>query len=337
MKPTSPEAGPALDRRYLAPDHPALAWDGLAALSGRGGWWQPWRITPDRLATALSPDLLDRAATPAGARLRLRTDAPDLTLRIAVGERGAGPLDVLVDDIPSLRLPVAPGVHDLRVPLPGRPARVELWLPQRGTLRLGHLSLPDRALLAPDPLPPSAAAWIAYGGRLTQRATAAGPAGTWPARVARRQAWRLTNLGFADAARLDLAVARALRSAPADLITLELAETVRELDRPGPALCGFVETLRDAHPRVPLAVLVPARGGGRAVEEAVTLLCRLGDRRLHLLDLPDPLPGGDEADDDADVRLAARTGPELARILADSAATSGPSAALPRAGHAEPA
>ncbi|MGW3950981.1 hypothetical protein ACWEKM_08485 [Streptomyces sp. NPDC004752] len=89
---------------------------------------------------------------------------------------------------------------------------------------------------------------------------------------------------------------------------------------------------------MPLAVLVPARGGGGAVDEAVTLLRRLGDRHLHLLDLPDPLPGGDAAGDGTNAPLAARTGPELARILAESvAATSGPSAAPPRAGHAEPA
>ncbi|MFD4872475.1 SGNH/GDSL hydrolase family protein [Streptomyces sp. NPDC058420] len=334
----SREVGPALDRRFLAPDHPDLAWDGLAALSRRDGWWQPWRITPDRLATALSPALLDRAAVPAGARLRLRTDARELTLRIAVGQRGAGPFDVLVDDAPAVRLPVAPGVHDLCVPLPGRPARVEVWLPQRGSVRLGHLSLPDGAVLTPDPPPPGSPAWIAYGGRLTQRATEAGPGGAWPALVARRQGWRLTNLGFAHEARLDLAVARALRSASADLITLELAETVRQLGRPGSALCGFVETVRDAHPRVPLAVLVPARCAGGAVDEAVTLLHRLGDRRLHLLDLPDPLSGGDGASDGVDASLAAWAGPELTRILAESvAATSGPSAAPPRAGHAEPA
>ncbi|MGW3950980.1 hypothetical protein ACWEKM_08480 [Streptomyces sp. NPDC004752] len=134
MKPMSPEAGPALDRRFLAPDHSTLAWDGLAALSGRGGWWEPWRITPDRPATALSPALLDRAATPAGARLRLRTDAEELTLRIAVG--GAAPVrSTSSSTMLPVRLPVTPGVHDLRVPLPGRPVRVEMRLPQARVLR----------------------------------------------------------------------------------------------------------------------------------------------------------------------------------------------------------
>ncbi len=89
---------------------------------------------------------------------------------------------------------------------------------------------------------------------------------------------------------------------------------------------------------MPLVVLVPARCSGGAVDEAVTLLRRLGDRRLHLLDLPDPLSGGEEASDGMDASLAGWASPELARILAESVtATSGPSAAPPRAGHAEPA
>ncbi|MFZ4270938.1 hypothetical protein ACOZFM_07890 [Streptomyces arboris] len=96
-----------------------------------------------------------------------------------------------------------------------------------------------------------------------------------------------------------------VRDTPTDLITLELGInayirggfTARTW---GPAVCGFVETVRDGHPDTPVVVLTSLAASGReqavneagmtlvetraATAEAVRVLQRLGDRALHLVD-----------------------------------------------------
>lgn len=289
----------------LAPDDPRLSWDGIGGWSGDSGRRLPLRMPVERLATAMSANFSRIALTTAGVRFAVRTDAAELTLDME-NDPGGSPLDVRVDGTLVHRWTGGPGRQRVTFPLPAGgpdPAEVEVWLPHLGITRIGAVSFRGhRSLRAAERSGPR---WIAYGSSLTQCMYAAGPSETWPALVAAGRGWRLRNLGFAGEAYLDPVVARAVRDAPADVITLELginayirgAFTERSW---GPAVCGLIDTIRDGHPDTPVAVLTPLSSPDREkavnsagltledtraiTEEAVRVLQRLGDRALHPVD-----------------------------------------------------
>ncbi|MEV0398345.1 SGNH/GDSL hydrolase family protein [Polymorphospora rubra] len=147
--------------------------------------------------------------------------------------------------------------------------------------------------------------WVTYGSSITQCHAAAGPSETWPALVARRLRWDLTRLGFSGECHLDPITARAIAERPADLISLCLGINVYGRGSFGPRtlagqVSGFVQTIRGAHPSVPIVVISPIISPSRetlpnpaemtledvreAVTGAVTTLRRHGDARLHLVE-----------------------------------------------------
>jgi hypothetical protein len=72
----------------------------------------------------------------------------------------------------------------------------------------------------------------------------------------------LTDLAFAGQCMLDPFVARTIRDLPADLISIKAGinvvngDTMRERTF-GPALHGFLDTIRDGHPTTPLVLVSP--------------------------------------------------------------------------------
>lgn len=294
----------ARDTEWLAPDDPRLSWDGVAESELLPGGWLPRRISRRRLATTLSPDFTRLAAMPAGIRCGVRTDAHTLVLRLSV-EGDSAPVDVLVDGTLALRAAVE-GTRELAVPLgppTDTPRDVEVWLPHLGYVLVGEVGLQGHTALAP--LERTGPRWVTYGSSLTHSVFAAGPSETWSALVARESGWRLHNLGFSGQAHLDPVVARTIRALPADLISLELGINVHIKGTFSerswtPAVCGFVETVRDGHPDLPIVVITPLSSPERedtentagltlaqiraATAEAVRVLECLGDRNLHTLD-----------------------------------------------------
>ncbi|MFF8958293.1 GDSL-type esterase/lipase family protein [Streptomyces sp. NPDC014894] len=296
---------PAAAAERLAPDDPRLSFDGVGGWSRGPAGALPLRMPLERLATAMSPGLDRVARTAAGIRFAVRTDAARITLETETDPGGA-PLDIRVDGVLVHRWSGGPGPQRVDFPLPPAaraPAEVEVWLPHLGVTRLVAVAFHGhRTLAAVERTGPR---WAAYGSSLTQCVFASGPSETWPAIVAAGRGWRLRNLGFAGEAYLDPVVARTLRDAPAELISLELginayirgAFTARTW---GSAVCGFVDTVRDGHPDTPVAVITPLSSPDREqslntagltlrdaralTEEAVRVLQRLGDRALHLVD-----------------------------------------------------
>ncbi len=72
----------------------------------------------------------------------------------------------------------------------------------------------------------------------------------------------LINLGFSGSALLDPFTARALRDTPADLISVKLGINLVNTDLMrlrafGPAVHGFLDTVREGHPDTPLLVVSP--------------------------------------------------------------------------------
>ena len=101
-----------------------------------------------------------------------------------------------------------------------------------------------------------------HGSSISHGSNAVRPTGTWPAVAARLGGVDLVNLGFGGGAVLDPFVARTMRDTPADLLSLKVGINIvgGDLMRRrvlGPAVHGFLDTLREGHPSTPLLVVTP--------------------------------------------------------------------------------
>ncbi|MBC9718464.1 GDSL family lipase [Streptomyces sp. TRM66268-LWL] len=104
--------------------------------------------------------------------------------------------------------------------------------------------------------------WLVYGDSISEGWTTSRPHLAWPARAGRALGLDAVNLGYAGAARGELASAQQLASLPADLITLAFgtncwsrtpssAELLHETTR------AFLGLVRATHPDVPVLVVSP--------------------------------------------------------------------------------
>ncbi|PZG46294.1 lipase [Spongiactinospora gelatinilytica] len=223
------------------------------------------------------------APRPAGVRLVFRTDADAIELDVHVTRfRNAYfppppvAFDLVVDGEQVISAPaergdlcsVAAGAvvekiegtpETIRFDGLGRGWKdVELWLPQASVVELRALRVDGDA--APGVLP--GRRWIHYGSSISHCAEAYGPTRTWPAHVARKAGLDLLCLAFSGCCQLDPFVARTIRDEPADLISLKVGINVLNLDTMkirtfGPALHGFLDTVREGHPDTPLLVVSP--------------------------------------------------------------------------------
>ena len=223
---------------------------------------------------------------PSGVRLALRTRATVLELdtlptkRVYVGvpPRPDGVYDLLVDGRPAGRgtvvggntltidmttgaAAVEPGeVGTLRfADLPEGTKDIEIWLPHNETTELVALRTDAPVEPAPDP---GRRVWLHHGSSISHGSDAASPTTTWPALAASLGGVELINLGLGGSALLDPFTARAMRDTPADLISVKIGINVVNADLMrlrafGPAVHGFLDTVREGHPTAPLLVVSP--------------------------------------------------------------------------------
>lgn len=137
---------------------------------------------------------------------------------------------------------------------------IEIWLPQA--------EITELVALRTDAPVGEAASTTAAGCGCTTAVRSATVRGT-PVRpgrgkpvAARAGGVELINLGFGGNALLDPFTARAMRDTPADLISVKIGINLVNTDLMrlrafGPAVHGFLDTLREGHPSVPLLVVSP--------------------------------------------------------------------------------
>lgn len=143
--------------------------------------------------------------------------------------------------------------------LPDGDKDVEIWLPHNETTELIALRTDAPVEPARDP---GRRVWLHHGSSISHGSDAASPTGIWPALAASLGGVELINLGLAGSALLDPFTARALRDAPADLISVKIGINLVNADLMrlrafGPAVHGFLDTIRDGHPTTPLLVVSP--------------------------------------------------------------------------------
>lgn len=217
--------------------------------------------------------------------------------------------------------------------LPPGEKRIEVWLPHATAVHLLELRV-DGAVSAPLP---TGRRWVHYGSSISHCLEATEPTGVWPVVAARLAGVDLQSFAFAGQCQLDPFAARMIAAQPADLISLKLginivnADSMRERTFV-PAVNGFLDTIRQAHPDVPIALITPItcpvaedHPGPTATDESgqcsvverppalavgaltlrrireleaeiVTARRAAGDERLHLMHGPDLFGPDDVAD-----------------------------------------
>ncbi|MEU9984194.1 GDSL-type esterase/lipase family protein [Streptomyces sp. NPDC050856] len=246
----------------------------------------PHRLPARARAQCADGQLAMAEAQPSGVRLVFRTRATAVeldALRTKNAYRGAPPrpdgvYDLLVDGRPAGQGSV-PGGNVLLVDmvtgtaetqpgpvgtvrfsgLPGRVKDIEIWLPHNEITQLVAL----RTDAPVEPVPDTGnKKWLHHGSSISHGSDAASPSTTWPALAARLGGVELTNLGLGGSALLDPFTARALRDTDADLISVKIGINLVNTDLMrlrafGPAVHGFLDTIREGHPTTPLLVVSP--------------------------------------------------------------------------------
>ncbi|MEU0007319.1 SGNH/GDSL hydrolase family protein [Streptomyces sp. NPDC006314] len=305
----------------------------------------PHRLPARARAQCADPQLALAESQPSGVRLAFRTRATAVELdtlptkRVYVGAppRPDGLYELLVDGRPAgsatvtggntLTIDMTTGAAEHRpgpvgtlrfTGLPDAAKDVEIWLPHNETTELVALRtdapvepVPDRGLKV----------WLHHGSSISHGSDAASPTTTWPARAASLGGVELINLGLSGGALLDPFTARALRDTPADLISVKpginLVNTdLMRLRAFGPAVHGFLDTVREGHPDTPLLVVSPILCPLHEDTPGPTLpdLAALSEGRLRFR------AAGDPADKAAGKLTLGVIREELCRIVRERAA-----------------
>lgn len=246
----------------------------------------PHRLPAWARAQNDDPMLAMAETQPSGVRLTFRTSADDIELEtlptkrayIGMPARPDGVYDLCIDGRlerqvrafggKMLRIDMAGGTSTLEpgapqvlrfADLPAGDKRVEIWLPHDETTEL--IALRSNAPVHPVTRG-ERPVWLHHGSSISQGSNAASPTGIWPVVAAGLAGVELVNLGFGGSAVLDPFVARTIRDMPAAMISLKIGinlvnSDVMRLRAFGPAIHGFLDTIREGHPETPLFVISP--------------------------------------------------------------------------------
>ncbi|MCW4457202.1 SGNH/GDSL hydrolase family protein [Microbacterium sp. MPKO10] len=244
---------------------------------------RPHRLPAWARRQAADPQLYMVEAQPSGVRLVFDTVATNITLEASAtrfGYRGVparphGIFDLTVNGALTasasltwatvVTIDMQTGERSVDESTPERirfegltkgEKRVEIWLPHNETVDLValHTNSPVRAVTDERPV------WLHHGSSISHGSNATHPTGIWPVIAAQALDLNLVNLGLGGSALLDPFIARTIRDAPADLISVKLGINIANADLMRmrafrAAVHGFLDTIRDGHPSTPLLVV----------------------------------------------------------------------------------
>jgi len=309
------------------------------------------RADPGPLGERLPRDTWAAACIPVGVRLEGVGDVSVFELEYEtrcddLGYRGDGAgrsFALFRDGERVAELPARLGRARVRFELPagGAPrdadAHFTLYLPEGMKPELHALEVIEGSL-RPAPRRPR---WLCYGDSIAEGWSASGPAWCWPAIAARELALDLVNLGYAGAARGEIASAESIAELEARVISVThgtncWTRTPHSIARFRAGLEDFLEIVRAGHPDTPIVAASPIvrpdaektanRLGAtledlrRAFEEVVRRRIAAGDGALFLVEglplvAPEQMPDGIHPDDAGHAALARALGAALSRAL----------------------
>ena len=257
---------------------------------GADGWVTPRRL-PDWTRNQFADAGVERFLKfPSGVRLRFKTSADQVTLKVLVSkmvitglaeDKRPAAFDLLVDgkEVQTLTadhgnvLRLTPGLTAVFVETlePGDPdlltfsnlgdadKEIEIWLPSSAIVELKELTASKEIFSAP---PSPKKKWVHYGSSISHCIEALRPMDIWPVRAAQIMNLNLTNFGFAGECQLDGFAARSIANTPADFITLKLGINIVNADSMRerafiPAVHNLLDTIREKQPTTPILIISP--------------------------------------------------------------------------------
>jgi lysophospholipase L1-like esterase len=287
------------------------------------------------------------ATIPVGVRLEVTGDAWEVEIAYTTqtdelgyrGDRAGTHFSAWTTEGLLAEEPAVLGEGTVRLPLAqGQPTIVHLPEGMRPTVLAVTGVGGD---IAPAPRQPR---WVVYGDSVAEGWIASAPALAWPAIAGRAQGLDVVNLGYAGAARGEIASAEQIAELDADVLTVCHGTNCWTRTPHSAALFGegvdaFLTILRQAHPTTPIVVASPVirpdaeaqpnRLGASladlraAMEAVVDARVAAGDDRLHLvrgLDLigAEHLGDGIHPDDEGHRRIAAAVGGVVRAMIGPS-------------------
>lgn len=277
-----------------------LCLQGAVSVERTASGMKPWRI-PYYDKALFVPDALNgKAEAAAGVRIAIESNTSFVTVQFTPNEE-----DMVMDCViqgtlyATVRVPSGEGRLTFSSLPPGK-KRIDIYLPPTRPVCITGLWI-DKTAQYGVPLD-HRPKWIAYGSSITQAEAAESPSQTWTALVARRMNWNFTCLGYSANCHMEPMVARMIRDMDADFISLCLGINIMggssySLRTFRAGIIGFVQTIRDRHPDIPLIVQSPIYSREREVQpnkvdltlplirqevyEAIRLLNQAGDVHLY--------------------------------------------------------
>lgn len=221
-----------------------------------------------------------------GARLAIRTAATTLTVRyrstrdanLADGyEAGPSVLSVTCDDfeesishsngdrrvwngeVIESFIEGEDSIAEFRLPADRETRSVQVWLPHNCPIEL--LEVTANASIEPDTEVVNPR-WVHYGSSISHCEDANTPLGVWPVDASRRLGLDIYSLALGGCANLEQFSARTIRDLEFEYLSLKLGINVVNGSNMtsrtfGPAVHGFIDTIRERHPKVPILVISP--------------------------------------------------------------------------------
>lgn len=233
---------------------------GAVSLEETKEYVKPWRIPFEQKHLFYPNAINGKAEIPAGVRIVFASNTTQL--KIGIIESG-DPLDfdVIIDGSFYKKETIMPGERTLIVDgLHNQKQEIEIYLSQRAPVQITGLWIDEQADLTI--VTDSRKKWVTYGSSITQCVEAESPSKTWPALAASGLNLDLTCLGFSANCQMEPMLSRMIRDLPADFISLCVGINIMggsTLSKRtfAPALIGFIQTIREKHPKTPMAIMSP--------------------------------------------------------------------------------
>ena len=213
----------------------------------------------------LPMDTWAMASIPAGVRLEMEGDAPEIDLRYACahasfGYLGGGEVHQFVVWRDGRGWPpLTPGGRAHRAPAPRcRHGPATVYLPER----MGPTLLEVTGVggsIAPAAAQPR---WLCYGDSIAEGWTVTGADLSWPAVAAREHGLDLVNLGYAGSARGEIPSAEELAELDGAVVSIAhgtncWTRTPHSADLFATGLQAFLDIVRQGHPDTPIVAISP--------------------------------------------------------------------------------